>query len=227
MPTAWNGSLLIFAHGYVDTTQPLGIPEDQLVLPDGTSIPDLINSLGYAFAVSGYSVNGLAVLQGISDSADLVNIFTTTVGQPKKVLIAGPSEGGLVTALSVERYPNIYNGGLAACGPGTVNVTASGRPATTSTPGPTIAPGVTPLSRSGRFAGPVIMNPFGNVQVAITVTAGRITAVATPQLPGPLSRSVISQTSPCQPTKPCSRRTSWRSKKRSRNMPTSLTWPTA
>jgi hypothetical protein len=117
MPATWNGGLLVFAHGYVDTTQPLGIPEDQLVLPDGTSIPDLINSLGYAFAVSGYSVNGLAVLQGISDSADLVNIFTTTVGQPKKVLIAGPSEGGLVTALSVERYPNIYNGGLAACGP--------------------------------------------------------------------------------------------------------------
>jgi hypothetical protein len=113
----WNGSLLIFAHGYVATTEPLGIPEDQLVLPDGTSIPNLVNSLGYAFAVSGYSVNGLAILQGISDSANLVSIFTTTVGQPQKVLIGGPSEGGLVTALSVERFPNIYNGGLAACGP--------------------------------------------------------------------------------------------------------------
>ncbi len=118
MPTAqWNGGLLIFAHGYVATDQPLGIPEDQLVLPDGTNIPALINSLGYAFAVSGYSVNGLAVLQGMADSLDLVNIFTTTVGQPKIVLIAGPSEGGLVTALSVERYPNVYAGGLAACGP--------------------------------------------------------------------------------------------------------------
>ncbi len=113
----WNGSLLIFAHGYVATTEPLGIPEDQLVLPDGTNIPALINSLGFAFAVSGYSVNGLAILQGISDSADLVNIFTNTVGQPQKVFIGGPSEGGLVTALSVERFPNVYDGGLAACGP--------------------------------------------------------------------------------------------------------------
>lgn len=118
MPTGqWNGGLLIFAHGYVAVDEPLGIPEDQLVLPDGTSIPGLINSLGYAFAVSGYSVNGLAILQGIADSADLVNIFTTTVGQPKTVLIGGPSEGGLVTTLSVERYPNVYAGGLAACGP--------------------------------------------------------------------------------------------------------------
>jgi hypothetical protein len=113
----WNGNLVIFAHGYVSTTEPLGIPEDQLSLPDGTSLPTLITSLGYAFAVSGYSVNGLAVLQGISDSADLVTVFTTTIGQPQKVLIVGPSEGGLVTALSVERYPNIYDGGLAACGP--------------------------------------------------------------------------------------------------------------
>jgi hypothetical protein len=113
----WNGSLLIFAHGYVATTEPLGIPENQLVLPDGTSIPTLITSLGVAFAVSGYSVNGLAILQGISDSADLVDIFTNTVGQPQKVFIGGPSEGGLVTALSVERFPNIYDGGLAACGP--------------------------------------------------------------------------------------------------------------
>src|SRR5271154_3953024 len=59
-PGKWNGNLVIFAHGYVATTEPLGIPEDQLSLPDGTSLPELINSLGYAFAVSGYSVNGLA-----------------------------------------------------------------------------------------------------------------------------------------------------------------------
>lgn len=116
-PGKWNGSLLIFAHGYVATTEPAGIPESQLMLPDGTNLPTLINSLGFAFAVSGYSVNGLAILQGISDSADLVNIFTNTVGQPQKVFIGGPSEGGLVTALSVERFPNIYDGGLAACGP--------------------------------------------------------------------------------------------------------------
>ena len=113
----WNGNLVIFAHGYVATTEPMGIPEDQLVLPDGTSVPKLVNSLGFAFAVSGYSVNGLAVLQGVADSADLVTIFSNAVGKPQKVFLLGPSEGGLVTALSVERYPNIYEGGLAACGP--------------------------------------------------------------------------------------------------------------
>lgn len=113
----WNGNLVVYAHGYVDVTQPLGIPEDQLVLPDGTSLPQLVNTLGYAFAVSGYSVNGLAVLQGIADSANLVSIFSSIEGPPAKTFIAGPSEGGLVTALSVEQYPSLYSGGLAACGP--------------------------------------------------------------------------------------------------------------
>jgi hypothetical protein len=113
----WNQRLVVFAHGYVDVNQPTGIPENQLVLPDGTSVPGLINGLGYAFAVSGYSVNGLAVQQGIADTADLIHLFTSAVGKPAKVYITGPSEGGLVTALSVERFPNLYAGGMAACGP--------------------------------------------------------------------------------------------------------------
>ena len=35
----WNGSLVVFAHGYVKPGGAPYIPEDQLVLPDGTSIP--------------------------------------------------------------------------------------------------------------------------------------------------------------------------------------------
>jgi hypothetical protein len=33
------------------------------------------------------------------------------------VYLAGPSEGGLVTAKAIEAYPNVFTGGLAACGP--------------------------------------------------------------------------------------------------------------
>ena len=50
-------------------------PEDQLYLPDGTYIPDAANLLGYAFATTSYSVNGLAIKQGLADLADLVSIF--------------------------------------------------------------------------------------------------------------------------------------------------------
>jgi len=118
MPDAgrWNGNLVIYAHGYVAFNEPIAIPEDQLTLPDGTSLPTLVNALGYAFAVSSYSTNGLAVLQGIADLSDLVGIFSRTVGQPGRIYLAGPSEGGIITALSIERLPQIYNAALAACG---------------------------------------------------------------------------------------------------------------
>jgi len=62
-------------------------------------------------------VNGLAVTQGIDDLLDLVNIFNTTVGVPGRTFLVGGSEGGIITALSVEKHPDTYIGGLAACGP--------------------------------------------------------------------------------------------------------------
>ena len=114
--SCWNGNLVVFAHGYVAPGQPIAIPEDQLTI-NGVSLPGLINQLGYGFAVSSYSTNGLAILQGIQDSKDLVNIFSNTVGTPQRVYIAGASEGGLVSALSIEQAPSVYHAALPACGP--------------------------------------------------------------------------------------------------------------
>ncbi|MEO8592211.1 MAG: hypothetical protein ABI759_02720 [Candidatus Solibacter sp.] len=115
--SAWNGNLVVFAHGYVDATQPVAIPEAHLTLPDGSSVPGLINSLGYAFAVSSFRANGLAVQPAIDDLRDLVDIFHRTVGPTSRVYVTGVSEGGLIAALSLERWPQVYNAGLAACGP--------------------------------------------------------------------------------------------------------------
>uniref|UniRef100_Q02DB2 Peptidase S9 prolyl oligopeptidase catalytic domain-containing protein n=1 Tax=Solibacter usitatus (strain Ellin6076) TaxID=234267 RepID=Q02DB2_SOLUE len=115
--SAWNGQLVLFAHGYVVSTNPIAIPEDQLKLPDGTSLPGLINSLGYAFAVSSFRTNGLAVLPAVDDLRDLVDVFHRVVGSTSRVYLTGASEGGLITTLSMERFPEVYNAGLAACGP--------------------------------------------------------------------------------------------------------------
>lgn len=118
MPTppgnpTWNGDLIIFAHGYVSPTEPVGIPEDQLTL----SLPNAVNVLGYAFATTSYSVNGLAVRQGVADLVDLVNIFSAAKGKPTHIYLVGASEGGLITTLAVEQHPDKFNGGLAMCGP--------------------------------------------------------------------------------------------------------------
>ncbi|OIP37892.1 MAG: hypothetical protein COW41_01215 [Deltaproteobacteria bacterium CG17_big_fil_post_rev_8_21_14_2_50_51_6] len=117
MPQEWNHDLVVFAHGYVSPYEPVGIPEDQLVLPDGTSVPGIVNSLGYAFAVTSYSKNGLAVKEGISDVVDLVTIFKSDHPLTDKVYLVGASEGGLITTLATETHPDVFSGAMAICGP--------------------------------------------------------------------------------------------------------------
>jgi pimeloyl-ACP methyl ester carboxylesterase len=113
----WNGDLIVYAHGYVPATEPVAIPEDQLYLSSGTYLPDAANLLGYAFATTSYSVNGLAINPGLADLVDLVDIFRAAHPTLKRVVLVGVSEGGLITTLAVERYPEVFSGGLAACGP--------------------------------------------------------------------------------------------------------------
>jgi pimeloyl-ACP methyl ester carboxylesterase len=110
MPDRWNGGLVIF-------DRPVAIPEDQLTLPDGTSVPDLVTSLGFAFATTSYSTNGLAIAEGVFDVVDLAHLFASVRGRPRRTYLVGPSEGGLVTALAIERRPDLFSGGLSACGP--------------------------------------------------------------------------------------------------------------
>jgi pimeloyl-ACP methyl ester carboxylesterase len=117
MPASgYNGMLVIWAHGFQDAGTPLSIPEDQVCVGD-FCLPDLVNGLGFAFATNSYSKTGLAVLQGKADVRDLVNIFTAQKGRPAKVYLVGASEGGLITALSLEQQPGVFAAGLAVCGP--------------------------------------------------------------------------------------------------------------
>lgn len=115
-PGMWNGDLVVFAHGYVAFNEPIAIPEDHLII-GGVSVPALVNALGFAFATNSYSINGLAIVQGMNELKELVDIFKSSIGVPNRVYLIGPSEGGIITALSVEAFPQVYSGGLAACGP--------------------------------------------------------------------------------------------------------------
>lgn len=116
-PASWNGDLVVWAHGYVAVTEPIAIPEHQHCFRDRLCVPDFVNTLGFGFATTSYSENGLAVLPGVADVVDLVQIFAETHGQPRRVYLVGASEGGLVTALAVEQNPDLFDAGLAACGP--------------------------------------------------------------------------------------------------------------
>lgn len=116
-PDRWNGDLVVHAHGYVGPDRPIEIPEDHLVIPGGPSVPEVMNSLGFAFAVTSYSTNGLAIREGIEDLVDLVDVFSNTYGSPVRVYLVGLSQGGLISTLAVEHHPEVFDGGLSACGP--------------------------------------------------------------------------------------------------------------
>jgi pimeloyl-ACP methyl ester carboxylesterase len=115
VPIGWNGQLVVFAHGYVASGLPLGFYH--LTLADGTSVSDLLQSLGFAFATTSYRKNGLAILEGVEDMKLLVAKFAATYSTPLRTYVAGISEGGLVTALLAERSPELFSSALAACGP--------------------------------------------------------------------------------------------------------------
>jgi pimeloyl-ACP methyl ester carboxylesterase len=111
----WNGQLVVYAHGYVAP----GLPLDfyQLTTPDGTPIPPLVQSLGFAFATTSYRQNGLAILEGAADVRELVAAFSASHPAPTRVHVAGISEGGLVATLLAERSPNTFSSAVAACAP--------------------------------------------------------------------------------------------------------------
>lgn len=113
--SGWNGDLVVYAHGYTNFNEPINF--QNLTLPDGTSLPDLVQGLGFAFATTSYRQNGLAVLEGAEDIRQLVAAFRSAVAVPRHTYITGVSEGGLIAALLIERSPELFDGGLAACGP--------------------------------------------------------------------------------------------------------------
>jgi hypothetical protein len=101
IPPNWNGRLVIYAHGFVPAQAPLELPSDELTLADGTFVPNLFLSKGFAFATSSFHKNGVAVEQGAKDLNRLFQHFKAVVGPRtlQKVYITGASEGGEIALL--------------------------------------------------------------------------------------------------------------------------------
>lgn len=114
IPNQWNGDLVVYAHGYAAPQLPLSIPDDQI---GGVSLSQTVNQLGYAFATTSYSKNGLAIKEGLADVVDLYNIFITANARPRFSYIMGSSLGGAVAALAAEKFPRLFNGALTIAGP--------------------------------------------------------------------------------------------------------------
>jgi pimeloyl-ACP methyl ester carboxylesterase len=109
VPTAWNGSLVLYAHGFVASSNPVTLP------PDGTLIENLVVPQGFAVAYSSFSENGWAVKDGAQRTEQLLGIFRSKFGNPSHVYIGGASMGSLIAIKLVEQHPGWFDGMLAAC----------------------------------------------------------------------------------------------------------------
>lgn len=113
MPDAWNGDLVLYAHGYSGTAPQLS------VTPPGRIRSYLINS-GYAWAASSYTRNGYDIAAGVKSTDDLLELFRERYGLSElaKVYLTGHSMGGHVTARTITdiAYKDKYDGALPMCG---------------------------------------------------------------------------------------------------------------
>ncbi|MGD9957290.1 MAG: hypothetical protein AB7O74_02340 [Candidatus Nanopelagicales bacterium] len=119
LPTTWNGTLLLYSHGY-RYAQPAP-PNFEPVNTRPQSAPDeetakTLLSQGYALAGSAYASNGWAVADGVKAAEDLYAYFKANVGDPYRVLVWGDSLGGLITQTIAEKHPEWVDGAAPFCG---------------------------------------------------------------------------------------------------------------
>ena len=114
VPAAWNGDLVLYAHGIVQADQPVVAPANQ----DGYNLlRAALLSGGYAVAASSFSSNGWSLDDAVRRTHQLSGIFRSKAGHPRRIFLAGHSMGALAIVKMAEKFPGQYDGALPMCGP--------------------------------------------------------------------------------------------------------------
>jgi hypothetical protein len=119
VPTSWNGTLLVYAHGYRDKADHSGETDDRSAdTSPSPALDAVLLGQGYALAGSAYADNGWAVKEGIHDTRLLTTFFNGRFGKPTETLLWGFSMGSVVTFAEAEHANGVFDGYLAACAVG-------------------------------------------------------------------------------------------------------------
>src|SRR5262249_9626380 len=125
VPSNWNGTLLVFAHGY----RPRANDPDDVdyrfadaapTTVDGSpqDMENVLLSQGYALAASAFKNNGWAVKEGWIDSILLTSLAQRKLGRPKHTIMWGESMGSLIGLKFAEMPDRLYDGVISDCSPG-------------------------------------------------------------------------------------------------------------
>lgn len=110
VPEEWNGSLVVYYHGYAQ--QPVSFHIAEKIA--GHALP--LFERHYAIAQSAYSQPGWALPQAFPETEALRHYFTQKFGPPRETYVAGTSMGGALVMVTLELNPKPYLGGLDLCG---------------------------------------------------------------------------------------------------------------
>jgi hypothetical protein len=110
VPANWNGTLLLWSHGY---RFPGANPAE--TAPD-PALGTALLGMGYALAGSGYASTGWALESAVADQLATVREFGAQVGHPRRSIAWGASLGGLVTGSLLDAAPRTFDGAVPLCG---------------------------------------------------------------------------------------------------------------
>jgi pimeloyl-ACP methyl ester carboxylesterase len=108
VPDNWNGSLVVWAHGFRGSGLELTV--------DNHPLRPLLISMGYAWAASSYDRNDYDIASGVKSTHALIKHFNGLIGKPSQILMTGASMGGHITGVIIEQYPQLFDGALPICG---------------------------------------------------------------------------------------------------------------
>jgi hypothetical protein len=108
VPTAWNGGLVVFAHGYRG--------EGPEIFVSDSPIREHLIANGYAWAASSYRGNSYRPDWGVDDTLALRDLFVERYGTPRWTILHGQSMGGHILVASLEQHPDAYQAALSECG---------------------------------------------------------------------------------------------------------------
>ncbi|WP_052372242.1 alpha/beta hydrolase family protein [Amycolatopsis taiwanensis] len=120
-PQHWNGTLILFSHGYVPEGVPIppGIP-----LANRAETEQWLLDHGYALAGSDFRGRvGMVAKEALEDQIALLDWFDATIGKPRRTIASGFSMGGGIATRLAERNPGRFDGVLAISGQQDVQAT--------------------------------------------------------------------------------------------------------
>lgn len=112
VPEGWNGTLLLYSHGYF----PPDFPVDGVAVTNTAESESWLLDQGYALAASAYTnPYGFSVEQGYLDQLALLDWFDAHVGEPRRVFATGQSMGGVIATRLGEEQRGRIDGVVGIC----------------------------------------------------------------------------------------------------------------